>query len=189
MDSRNVLFLIASTREPGVVGNTEWLARQAARALPADAPQTWLYLHGAPPRGLRLPPFEDHRHDHGTYPMPEGDAHTLMQATLAASDIVFVSPVYWYSAPAPLKLYLDHWSAWMRVPGVDFKNRMAGKRLWAVTTGGDRERAQPMWDSFRYSAEFLAMQWRGVLWGKGGAPGKAAADAQAVAAAACFFGA
>lgn len=186
---RRFLFLVASTREPGVVGNTEWLARQAAQALAAHTPQTWLYLHGTPPRGMALPPFEDHRHDHGTYPMPEGGARTLLEATLSASDIVFVSPVYWYSVPAPLKLYLDHWSAWMRVPGVEFKARMAGKSLWAITTSGDRERSQPMWDSFRYSADFLSMRWRGVLWGKGGAPGSVASDAQAVAAAAAFFGA
>ena len=49
------LFLTASTREPGQVGNTETLARRAAEALPADAKQTWLAL-----AGLGLPAFVYH---------------------------------------------------------------------------------------------------------------------------------
>jgi hypothetical protein len=42
------LFVVASTREPGHVGNTEWLARRAAAGLPADATQTWLHLAHLP---------------------------------------------------------------------------------------------------------------------------------------------
>lgn len=176
------LFLVASTRQAGVVGNTEALAQRAAAALPADNPPTWLHLHG-----LDLPPFEDHRHDLGTYPMPEGDARRLLDATLAASELVFVSPVYWYSLPAPIKLYLDHWSAWLRVPGLDFKARMAGRRLSLVTTSGNREKAQPMIDSVRLCADFMGMPWGGALWGQGGAPGAVAGDVRALAQADTFL--
>lgn len=176
------LFLNASTREPGIVGNTEALARRAAAVLAPDVIQTWHAL-----AALDLPPFVDCRHTTGTYPMPDGDARMLLDATLAACDLVFVSPVYWYSVPSPLKRYLEQWSAWMRVPGVDFKARMAGKRLWVVSTSGDRAKAQPMIDSYRLCAEFLAMDWRGVLWGKGGAPGAVLDDAAALAAADAFF--
>ena len=49
-----------------------------------------------------------------------------------------MAPVYWYSIPSPLKTYLDHWSAWMRVPGLAFKEPMASKTLALVTTSGDR---------------------------------------------------
>ena len=176
------LFLTTSTREPGAAGNTEWLARQAAAALPAGTPQTWLHLPG-----MRMPLFVDQRHTTGKYPMPEGDMKTLLDATLAATDIVFVAPVYWYSIPAPLKIYLDHWSAWMRVPGLEFKARMADKRVWAVTTSGNREKTQPMFDSLKLCAEFMAMRWQGALWGAGGAPGAIEKDATAIAAAAHFF--
>ncbi|MGA0609089.1 flavodoxin family protein [Caldimonas sp. KR1-144] len=177
------LFLNASTREPGVLGNTEQLARTAAQALPSSLQQTWLRL---PEHAL--PPFVDHRHGRGSYPMPaDGEGLALLEATLAASDLVFVSPVYWYSIPAPLKLYLDHWSAWMRVPGLEFKERMAGKRLWVVTTSGSREKAQPMIDSYKLCAEFIGMRFMGALWGKGGPPGSVAADANALAEAQRFF--
>ena len=176
------LFLNASTREPGHIGNSETLARHAAAALPADTAQTWIKL-----AERNLPPFVDLRHTAGSYPMPEGDLKALLDATLAATDIVFVSPVYWFSIPAPLKTYLDHWSGWLRVPGLGFKDRMAGKTLRVISTSGDRAKAQPMFDSLQLCAQFLAMNWGGELWGKGGAPGAVQADTAAVAQAATFL--
>ena len=186
---RRFLFLAASTREVGITGNTEWLARQAAANLPFGDAQQWLHL-----AHMDLPPFVDLRHSTGQYPMPEGDLRTLLDATLAATDIVLVSPVYWYSLPAPIKTYIDHWSAWMRIEGVPFKDSMANKTLRLISTSGDREKAQPMVDSVRLCAQFLSMAWgsaagaqKAVLWGKGGPPGAAQNDAAAVAAARDFL--
>ena len=176
------LFLTTSTREPGHVGNTEWLARQAAAALPAGTLQTWHHL-----ARMDLPPFVDQRHTTGTYTPPEGDMKMLLDATLAATHIVFAAPVYWYSIPSPLKTYLDHWSAWMRVPGLDFKDAMGHKTLSLITTSGDRTKAQPMIDSVALCAQFLSMTWGGALWGKGGPPGAVEADTQALTQARGFL--
>lgn len=173
--SPHYLFLTTSTREPGIVGNTEWLAHQAAAALPAGRTQTWLSL-----ARMELPRFVDQRHTTGSYPMPEGDMKTLLDATLAADHIIFVAPVYWFSIPAPLKTYLDHWSAWMRIPGLPFKEQMARKSLQLVTTSGDRTKAQPMIDSVQLCAQFLGMRWGGALWGKGGPPGAVQQDTAAL---------
>jgi len=181
--SRHFLFLTTSSREAGHVGNTEWLARQAAAALPADQAQTWLSL-----ARLDLPPFVDLRHTVGSYAAPEGGLKTLLDATLAATHLVFVSPVYWFSIPAPLKTYLDHWSGWLRTPGLDFKERMAGKTLQVISTSGDRTKAQPMFDSLRLCAQFMGMAHGGELWGKGGAPGAVQADLSACEQAARFLG-
>src|SRR3989442_10837921 len=95
---------ICSRRFPSPTGS--WLARRAAAALPAGTAQTWHHLSR-----MQLPMFVDQRHTSGQYDAPAGDMKTLLDATLAATDIVFVAPVYWYSIPAPLKIYLDHWSA------------------------------------------------------------------------------
>ncbi len=119
---------------------------------------------------MSLPPFVDLRHTVGTYPAPEGDLKTLLDATLAATHIVFVSPVYWFSIPSPLKTYLDHWSGWMRVPGLPFKEQMAAKSLLLITTSGDRAKAQPMIDSVELCAKFLSMPWGGALWARAGRP-------------------
>lgn len=77
------LFLNASTREPGHMGNTEWLARQAAAALPGNSLQTWHHL-----ARMNLPVFVDQRHTTGTYAPAQGDMKTLLDATLAATHIV-----------------------------------------------------------------------------------------------------
>ena len=180
--SHHYLFLIASTRENGHLGNTEWLAGQAAAGLPPDIGQSWLHLSR-----MALEPFTDQRHTAGQYPEPVGDMKTLLDATMAATDIVFVSPVYWYSIPAPLKTYLDHWSAWMRIPGLPFKDAMARKTLRLITTSGDRAKAQPMIDSVRLCAQFLSMHWGGELWGKGGPPRAIESDKDAIAAASGFL--
>lgn len=180
--SRHTLFLVASAREPGHLGNTEWLARRAAERL--QGTQTWLRL-----AELQVPPFVDVRHTGGSYSAPEGDTAGLLAATLAATDIVLVTPVYWYSLPASAKRYLEQWSAWMRVPGLDFSARMAEKTLWLVTTSGVPEKAGPMVESVRLCAEFLQMRWGGALVGKGGAPGTVQADERACEAAEGFLGA
>ncbi|NDY92385.1 flavodoxin family protein [Ideonella livida] len=176
--TRHVLFLVSNSREPGQLGNTETLARRAAAALPEGSVQTWLHLSQ-----LDIPPFVDVRHTQGHYAAPEGDLKRVLDALLAATDVVAVAPVYWFSLPAPLKGVLDHWSGFLRVPGLDFKARMSGKRLWAVSTNGSRAKAQPMFDSLAMCAEFMGMRWMPPLWGQGGAPGAVLADTTALQAA------
>ena len=46
-----------------------------------------------------------------------------------------------------------------------------------------------MIDSVQLCAQFMGMPWGGALWGKGGAPGAVAQDAEAVQAAARFLSA
>jgi putative NADPH-quinone reductase len=176
------LFVVASTRDTGAHGNTERLARHAASHLPAGTAQTWLRL-----AGMTIPTFVDQRHSVGSYPPPTGDLARLLDATLSATDIVMVAPVYWYSFPSTLKAYLDHWSAWLRVPGLGFKEAMCGKRLHLVTTSGDRTKAQPMIDSAKLCAGFFPMPFAGALWGKGGPPDAIQNDPAAWAEAETFF--
>lgn len=176
----HVLFLLASARENG---NAEQLARLAAGSLPADAGQKWLKLSDYP-----LPPFRDLRHSLGTYPAPEGHARVLLDAILAATDIVFVSPVYWYSVPADLKRLLDEWSAWLRVPELNFRAQMQPKRFWTISSSaGPWDEAQPMFNTLRLSARYFGAEVVGELLGNGSKPGDVLKDGKAVAAAQHFF--
>jgi multimeric flavodoxin WrbA len=179
---RRFLFLLASSRKDG---NSEALALRSAAALPSHVEQQWIRL-----RDLSLPAFEDVRHSgSGTYPMPRGPLHTLLNATLHATDLVFVAPLYWYGLPADAKLYLDHWSGWMRVPGVDFLARMDGKKMWAITAISDRDysSADPLFGTLRLTAGYAKMRWAGSLLGYGNKPGEVLSDTVAMAAADSFF--
>lgn len=182
MNGREMLFVLGSARRGG---NTEHLARYAARSLPPSVNQNWIHL-----LDHNLPLFDDIRH-HETrkYSIASESERTLLEATLAATDIVIASPVYWYNISAATKLYLDHWSAWMRLEGVDFRARMASKVLWAVAALSDDDwsGAQPLIDTLRLSAEYMKMKWSGVLLGYGNRPGDVLNDAASLQRAENFF--
>jgi multimeric flavodoxin WrbA len=178
---KHFVFLLASARRNG---NTELLAQRAAAALQAGDRQTWLRLADLP-----LAPFRDLRHGPEHYPEPVGNEKVLADATLAATDLVMAAPLYWYGLPASAKLYLDYWSAWMRVPSLDFKARMTGKTVWAVCalSDDDRSTAEPYVGMLRLSAGYLGLRWAGVLFGSGSRPGEVFQDARALSEADRFF--
>jgi multimeric flavodoxin WrbA len=177
---RSFLFLLASAR-PG--GNTELLARRAAEQLPPGVGQRWLDL-----AELRLPDFQDGRHADEVWP-EQPHEEELRQATLAATDIVIASPLYWYSLSAYAKRYLDYWSRWLRTPEPDFKERMAGRTLWGVTAMAHREEevAEPLALTLHHSAAFMGMRFGGVLLGNSSRPGQVLDDEQALLRAKTFF--
>jgi multimeric flavodoxin WrbA len=180
---RSFLFVAGSSR-PG--GNTEALARLAAAGLPADIPRRWLYL-----RDLKLPPFRDIEHRDDPVGEPAGVERLLLQATLAATDLVLVTPLYWYSMSWPVKLYLDHWASWERLPGVAFKEKMRGKALWAVSVMADEDVrvAEPLLKVLELSAGYLGARFAGALLGTGSWPGDVLRDEGAVARARQYFAA
>ncbi|MFF4021085.1 flavodoxin family protein [Streptomyces sp. NPDC001843] len=180
--TRRFLFVLGSARADG---NTELLARTAAEQLPADVEQQWISLSEHP-----LPDFADLRRD-SDHVRPPADTSTglLLEATLAATDIVIASPLYWYSVSGLTKRYLDHWSGWLRTPGLDFKAAMAGRTLWGVAALADREPsvADPLVGTLNNSAAYLGMRFGGVLLGNGSARGDVRKDTEALSRAKTFF--
>ncbi|MER5856036.1 NAD(P)H-dependent oxidoreductase [Streptomyces sp900105245] len=180
--SRRFLFVLGSARAEG---NTQLLARRAAEQLPADVEQRWIHLAEHP-----LPDFVDLRHD-SEYVRPPSDTATgrLLDATLAATDIVIASPLYWYSVSSLTKTYLDHWSGWLRTPGADFRAAMAGRTLWGVAALADEEPsvADPYVGTLNNSAAYLKMRFGGVLLGNGSKPGDVLTDTGALTRAKTFF--
>ncbi|MFF5299123.1 flavodoxin family protein [Streptomyces sp. NPDC013161] len=182
--TRRFLFVLGSAR---LDGNTELLARRAAEQLPPDVEQEWIRLADHP-----LPDFLDIRHDGIVRPVQPADNDTIRQlldATLAATDIVIASPVYWYSLSGLTKRYLDYWSDWLRVPGADFKATMAGRTLWGVSALADDQPvvADPVTGTLNNSAAYLKMRFGGVLLGNGSAPGDVLKDTEALTRAKTFF--
>ncbi|MFI1801623.1 flavodoxin family protein [Streptomyces sp. NPDC020379] len=177
---RSFLFVLGSSRPDG---NTETLARAAAGHLPADVPQRWLDLTRLP-----LPDFQDGRHDTRAWPGGENE-EIVRRATEEATDIVLVTPLYWYTVYAHTKRYLDYWSGWLTAPGSDFKERMAGRTLWAVTVMAhdDEAVADGLVTTLNNSAAYVRMRFGGVLLGNGSRPGQVRDDERAMTRAKTFF--
>jgi NAD(P)H-dependent FMN reductase len=177
--TRQFLFLLSSTRR---LGNSEQLAYCAAHGLPSNIPQRWLHL-----LDYQLPSFVDLRHS-GSYPPPAGSAKVLLDATLEATDIVLIAPLYWYSLPVQAKQYLDYWSAWLRTPNLNFRERMRGKTLWLiVVSSGEKAEAEPLEESIKLTAQYMDMKWGGMLYGTGSRPNDIQDDVRALQRAKTFF--
>ena len=101
------------------------------------------------------------------------------------------APTYWYALPATAKLYFDHWTGWLRVAGLDFKARMAGRRLWLVTVNADGPGESGASDlllaTLERTADYMGMRFGGALVGRGNRPGEVDGDAAAAARAERFF--
>ncbi|GHB05303.1 flavodoxin family protein [Streptomyces termitum] len=176
---RSFLFVLGSSRSDG---NSELLAREAAAHLPAGVPRRWVDLNR-----LDLPDFQDGRHEDG-HRLGEVEEE-LRRATVEATDVVIVSPLYWYTLSAQTKRYLDHWSGWLNVPDSDFKERMAGGTLWGVTAMAHDEHvvADGLTTALHHSAAYLRMRFGGVLTGTASRPGRIRADEAALTRARTFF--
>ncbi len=175
---RRFLFLLSSARSGG---NTEHLARQAAR--PLTCPCDWLDLNA-----LTLPAFSDPR---PALPPPlTGDLDRIVDLMRAASDICFVAPVYWYSLPAPAKTLLDHWSGLLDQPDLGFPLWIKAKRLWLITVRADPDPSVPDLSEamLKRTALWLGMGWGDALHGVADAPGEIVQDV-AWQKAATFFAA
>jgi multimeric flavodoxin WrbA len=179
--ARSFLFLLGSARTDG---NTQLLARAAAEQLPGDTDQRWLDL-----AQLNLPDYRDMRHATGLWPTGENDEALLWEATLAATDVVIASPLYWYSVSSYVKRYLDYWSKWLSTPDPGFKAKMAGRTLWGVTAMAHREEAvaEPLILTLHHTAAYMGMRFGGVLLGNGSRPGQVLTDERAIARAKTFF--
>ncbi|MBQ1443508.1 MAG: NAD(P)H-dependent oxidoreductase [Renibacterium sp.] len=180
MSERHFVFIEGSSRPNG---NSAILARRTEQHLPDGASSEWLRLADLP-----LPDFDA---DADAAPIfPDGNEGALLAATLRATDLVIVSPLYWYSVSAPVKRYLDHWDGWLHIPGLRFRRTMAGRTLWAISAGytDDAGKADGLATSLRLTAEYLGMAWGGLLYGNGDQPGDVRQDHTAMRGAEDFLG-
>lgn len=114
-------------------------------------------------------PFVDHRPLYDLYPDFDIDGDHERRRLEGVDTIVLQHPVYWYSMPALLKLWIDEVFSigWAYGDGGD---ALVGKRLqWVATTGGDVRAYAPdgphghPFEAFvapmRQTARFCGMQW------------------------------
>jgi multimeric flavodoxin WrbA len=91
------------------------------------------------------------------------DFEPLMKRLLQFEQIIFVSPVYWYSVTAPMKLFLDRLSDYLDLPDLlPEGRRLRGKRAYIVCTSICTEAPASFINTFVDTFEYLGMHYGGV---------------------------
>ncbi len=159
-------------------GNSEWLGEQALKGIPHVAVDL---------ANVSIQPIEDRRHHGGFLPIGD-DYRRIVEEMLEHDDILFITPIYWYSMSTKMKLFIDRFSESLRDEELDFKSRMAGKRFHLIAVGGDdpRLKGQALVTQFKHIASFLGATLETAILAEGNAPGEVEYDQEAVAAIAAF---
>lgn len=143
MASRVILY--ASSR---AAGNTAVIATYLSKALNAKS----IDLSARP-----MAPFsyEDE------YPI--GDAYiSTIEEIIDYDEWILMTPVYWYTMSAQMKIFLDRFSDLIRYRK-DLMPPLAGKGLWAISVGSDGEATPHFFAPFELSAGYLDMNYLGDL--------------------------
>lgn len=171
-----ILVLHGSSRE---AGNTEQLTNLALEGIP----HTSIHLREKDIRAIH-----DQRHDAQGFAPVEDDYDEVVEALLAHDILIFSTPIYWYGMSGHMKNFIDRWSQSLRDSRYAFKDTLAKKHAYVITTGGDEPRLKglPLIQQFQYIFGFVGMPFDGYLIGEGNKPGDVLADQTAVADAKVF---
>jgi multimeric flavodoxin WrbA len=91
------------------------------------------------------------------------DLEPLMKRLLQFDQIIFASPVYWYSVPAAMKMFLDRLSDYLDLPDLlPEGRRLRGKRAYIVCTSICTEAPASFINTFVDTFAYLGMHYGGV---------------------------
>jgi multimeric flavodoxin WrbA len=107
---------------------------------------------------LRMSPYDyDHRNR-------DDDFEPLMRRVLAHDQIVFAAPIYWYSVPPAMKIFLDRISDFLDLPDLlPEGRRLRGKTGYVACTSVGDEPAAEFIGAFRATFGYLGMRDGGAL--------------------------
>ena len=105
---------------------------------------------------VALSPFDyEHRNRHDGF-------EPLMRHVLDHDQLVFASPVYWYTVTATMKLFLDRLSDYLDLPDLlDEGRRLRGKHAYIVCTSICEEPPASFISTFVDTFEYLGMRYGG----------------------------
>ena len=107
---------------------------------------------------LRIAPYD---YDHSNR---NDDFERLMERVLAHEQIIFASPIYWYSVSPGMKVFLDRISDFLEVPELLPKGRrLRGKNAYIVCTSICEEPSAAFMSAFRETFDYLGMQFGGSV--------------------------
>jgi multimeric flavodoxin WrbA len=91
------------------------------------------------------------------------DFEVLMKRALAFDQLIFATPVYWYSVSPPMKVFLDRISDFLDLPDLlDDGRRLRGKEAYVVCTSIYDEVSSSFMSAFLETFDYLGMRFGGV---------------------------
>jgi len=167
----NITTFIGSSRGNG---NTEILTDIVTK----DILHHKIYL-----KNLNIKPIHDLRHDaNGFQPVPD-DYDQIIEALLTSDLFIFSTPVYWYTMSGLMKNMIDRISQAIRDNRYpEFREQLKSKNAIVVTVGGDDPylKGLPLIQQFKYTFDFLNMNFQAYIIGEGHRPGDIEQDIQAI---------
>lgn len=94
----------------------------------------------------------------------DDDFFKTIEQILEYDNIIFASPVYWYSMSAVMKTFFDRLSDLLKIRK-PLGRRLRGKTMWVISSSSDAEVFPSFLKAFELSAEYLGMRFGGNLWG------------------------
>ena len=142
----STIALFASSRRHG---NTGRLVDRVARELGVEIVDLG---------SLRMTPFDyEHRNR-------DDDFEPLIARVLDYDQLIFASPIYWYSVSPPLKVFLDRLSDLLDIDELlEQGRRLRGKCAFVACTSVVDEAAPPFIGALRDTFDYLGMRYGGLL--------------------------
>lgn len=93
----------------------------------------------------------------------DDDFEPLMRRVLEFDHLLFATPVYWYAASPPLKVFLDRISDFLELPDLVAEGRkLRGKQAYVICTSIYDEVPRSFLSAFLDTFEYLGMRFGGV---------------------------
>jgi len=107
---------------------------------------------------LRMSPYDyDHRNR-------DDDFEPLMRRVLAHEQIIFAAPIYWYSVPPAMKVFLDRISDFLDLPDLlPEGRRLRGKTGYVVCTSVGDTPSHEFIGAFVETFRYLGMRFGGSV--------------------------
>ncbi len=94
----------------------------------------------------------------------QDEFESLIDHVLSFQQIIFASPVYWYSVSPPMKVFLDRISDLLDLPDLLAKGRqLRGKEVYVLCTSIEDQATPSFVNAWRETCDYLGMNYRGLL--------------------------
>ncbi len=91
------------------------------------------------------------------------DFISIISKIVQCDQIIFASPVYWYSLSAPMKIFVDRFSDLLRIEK-EKGRQLKGKKTYLISTGSEEHCPECFEQAFKLTCDYLGMHYQGMLY-------------------------